>query len=67
MRVATPSDVKAPEEEAEEAIPVPVPPTDRWLEAPTSSPPHWLTRLECLQKGLQDVRCQIGGAPEDER
>ncbi|KAL0456068.1 UNVERIFIED_CONTAM: hypothetical protein Slati_0946000 [Sesamum latifolium] len=26
-----------------------------------------MTRLECLQKGLQDVQCQVGGAPEDER
>ncbi|KAL0411499.1 UNVERIFIED_CONTAM: hypothetical protein Slati_3739600 [Sesamum latifolium] len=70
-RVATPSDVEAPEEEAEEVIPVPVPPTGRRLEAPPpvpqEVPPHWLARLECLQKGLQDVRCQIGGAPEDER
>ncbi|KAL0454820.1 UNVERIFIED_CONTAM: Pro-Pol polyprotein [Sesamum latifolium] len=70
-RVATPSDVEAPEEEAEEAIPAPVSPTDRRLEAPTpvpqEVPPHWLARLEYLQKGLQDVQCQIGGSPEDER
>ncbi|KAL0405124.1 UNVERIFIED_CONTAM: hypothetical protein Slati_3826300 [Sesamum latifolium] len=70
-RVATPSDVEALEEEAEEAIPVPMPPTGKRLETPPpvpqEVPPHWLARLECLQKGLQDVRCQIGGAPEDER
>ncbi|KAL0445239.1 UNVERIFIED_CONTAM: hypothetical protein Slati_2246600 [Sesamum latifolium] len=73
MRVATPSDVEAREEEAEEPIPVPVPvpPTGRRLEAPPpvpqEVPPYWLAHLECLQKGLQDVQCQIGGAPEDER
>ncbi|KAL0395046.1 UNVERIFIED_CONTAM: hypothetical protein Slati_4470800 [Sesamum latifolium] len=30
-------------------------------------PPQWLARLEHLQKGLQDVKYQIEGAPEDER
>ncbi|KAL0448744.1 UNVERIFIED_CONTAM: Pro-Pol polyprotein [Sesamum latifolium] len=70
-RMATPSDLEAPKEEAEEVIPVPVPPTGRRLEAPPPVPQevphHWLARLERLQKGLEDVRCQIGGAPEDER
>ncbi|KAL0448636.1 UNVERIFIED_CONTAM: hypothetical protein Slati_1420000 [Sesamum latifolium] len=44
MRMATPSDVEAPEEEAEEAIPVPVVPIGRRLEAPLpvpqEVPPH---------------------------
>ncbi|KAL0417248.1 UNVERIFIED_CONTAM: hypothetical protein Slati_3556700 [Sesamum latifolium] len=70
-RVATPSDVEAPEEEAEEAIRVPVPPAGGRLEAPPpipqEVPPHWLARIKYLQKGLQDVRCQIGGVLEDER
>ncbi|KAL0405503.1 UNVERIFIED_CONTAM: hypothetical protein Slati_3864200 [Sesamum latifolium] len=70
-RLATPSDVEAPEEEAEEAIRVPVPPAGGRLEAPPpvpqEVPPHWLARIEYLQKGLQDVRYQIGGVPEDER
>ncbi|KAL0295096.1 UNVERIFIED_CONTAM: hypothetical protein Sradi_6853100 [Sesamum radiatum] len=29
--------------------------------------PQWLARLEHLQKGLQDVKYQIEGVPEDER
>ncbi|KAL0420832.1 UNVERIFIED_CONTAM: hypothetical protein Slati_3106100 [Sesamum latifolium] len=70
-RMATPSDVDAPEEEAEEVIPVPVPPMGRRQEAPPpvpqEVPPQWLARLECLQKGLQDVQYQIRGVPKDER
>ncbi|KAL0401833.1 UNVERIFIED_CONTAM: hypothetical protein Slati_4213200 [Sesamum latifolium] len=70
-RVATPSDVEAPEEEPGEAVPVPAPPTVRRLDIPSSIPQefptHWLARLECLQKGLQDVQYQIGGAPKEER
>ncbi|KAL0456178.1 UNVERIFIED_CONTAM: hypothetical protein Slati_0957000 [Sesamum latifolium] len=34
---------------------------------PQEVPAHWLARLECLQKGLQDVQYQIGGAAEEER
>ncbi|KAL0409487.1 UNVERIFIED_CONTAM: hypothetical protein Sradi_1883100 [Sesamum radiatum] len=37
------------------------------LPEPQGVPPHWLARLEYLQKGLQDVKYQIEGAPEDER
>ncbi|KAL0461186.1 UNVERIFIED_CONTAM: hypothetical protein Slati_0006200 [Sesamum latifolium] len=56
-RVAILADVEAPEEEAKEAVPAPVPPTGRRLEAPAPVP----------KEGLQDVQHQIGGAPEDER
>ncbi|KAL0289362.1 UNVERIFIED_CONTAM: hypothetical protein Sangu_2617600 [Sesamum angustifolium] len=45
---ATPSDMDAPEEEAEGDIPVPLPPQD--------VPPQWLAHFECLQKGLQNVQ-----------
>ncbi|KAL0402334.1 UNVERIFIED_CONTAM: hypothetical protein Slati_4263300 [Sesamum latifolium] len=58
-RVATPSDIDAPKEEAERNIPVPIPPADRRqgapLSAPQEVPPQWLARFECLQKGLQEV------------
>ncbi|KAL0355339.1 UNVERIFIED_CONTAM: hypothetical protein Sradi_3980800 [Sesamum radiatum] len=37
------------------------------LPEPQEVPPQWLARLEHLQKGLQDVKHQIEGAPEDER
>ncbi|KAL0448296.1 UNVERIFIED_CONTAM: hypothetical protein Slati_1386000 [Sesamum latifolium] len=70
-RIATPSDVEALEEEPREAVPVPPPPTVWRLDIPSSIPQefpaHWLAHLECLQKGLQDVQYQIGGAPEEER
>ncbi|KAL0452890.1 UNVERIFIED_CONTAM: hypothetical protein Slati_1267100 [Sesamum latifolium] len=69
--VATPSDVEAPEEEAGEKAPVPVPLAGRrWeipLPEPQEVPPQWLARFEHLQKGLQDVKYQIEGAREDER
>ncbi|KAL0286093.1 UNVERIFIED_CONTAM: hypothetical protein Sangu_2748200 [Sesamum angustifolium] len=45
-------------------------PQDRDLPPPTGpegGPPQWLARLECLQKGLQDIQYQIAGPPEDER
>ncbi|KAL0411744.1 UNVERIFIED_CONTAM: hypothetical protein Slati_3764100 [Sesamum latifolium] len=51
-RVATPSDVEAPEEKAGEEAPVPVPPGDRRRETliPESQevPPQWLARFEHL-------------------
>ncbi|KAL0456046.1 UNVERIFIED_CONTAM: hypothetical protein Slati_0943800 [Sesamum latifolium] len=51
-RIATPSDVGAPEEEPGEAVPIPAPPTVRRLDIPSSIPQefpaHWLARLECL-------------------
>ncbi|KAL0411246.1 UNVERIFIED_CONTAM: hypothetical protein Slati_3714300 [Sesamum latifolium] len=69
-RVATPSDIDAPEEEAKGDIPVPITPADRRQGAPPSAPqevpPQWLARFKCLQKGLQDVQHQIGGTPDDE-
>ncbi|KAL0434520.1 UNVERIFIED_CONTAM: hypothetical protein Slati_2786300 [Sesamum latifolium] len=70
-RVATPSDADIPEEEAGEEAPVPVPLMGRRREIPLPEPqevpPQWLARLEHLQKGLQDVKYQIEGTPEDER
>ncbi|KAL0416822.1 UNVERIFIED_CONTAM: hypothetical protein Slati_3514100 [Sesamum latifolium] len=70
-RVATPSDIDATEEEAEGDVVVPVPLADMRQGAPPLAPqevpPQWLARFECLQKGLQDVQYQIGGAPNDER
>ncbi|KAL0420578.1 UNVERIFIED_CONTAM: hypothetical protein Slati_3080700, partial [Sesamum latifolium] len=70
-RIAIPSDVEAPEEEPGEAVPVPAPPIVRRLDMPSTVPQevpaHSLARLEYLQKGLQDVLYQIGGAPEEER
>ncbi|KAL0455732.1 UNVERIFIED_CONTAM: hypothetical protein Slati_0912400 [Sesamum latifolium] len=70
-RIATPSDVEAPDEEPGEAVPIPAPPIIRRLDVsssvPQEFPAHWLACLECLQKGLQDVQYQIGGAPEEER
>ncbi|KAL0411146.1 UNVERIFIED_CONTAM: Polyprotein P3 [Sesamum latifolium] len=70
-RVAPPPEADAPDEEDEEEIPVPVPPAGKRrnvpLPEPQEVPPQWLARLEHLQKGLQDVKYQIEGAPEDER
>ncbi|KAL0427863.1 UNVERIFIED_CONTAM: hypothetical protein Slati_2961100 [Sesamum latifolium] len=70
-RVAPPPEADALDEEDEEEIPVPVPPAGRRhnvpLPEPQEMPPQWLARLEHLQKGLQDVKYQIEGAPEDER
>ncbi|KAL0439540.1 UNVERIFIED_CONTAM: hypothetical protein Slati_2437000 [Sesamum latifolium] len=70
-RVAPPPEADAPDEEDEEEIPVPVPPAGRRhnvpLLEPQETPPQWLARLEHLEKGLQDVKYQIEGAPEDER
>ncbi|KAL0405118.1 UNVERIFIED_CONTAM: hypothetical protein Slati_3825700 [Sesamum latifolium] len=70
-RVAPPPEADAPDEEDEEEIPVPVLPAGRRrnvpLPEPQEVPPQWLARLEYLQKGLQDVKYQIEGAPEDER
>ncbi|KAL0400432.1 UNVERIFIED_CONTAM: hypothetical protein Sradi_2386500 [Sesamum radiatum] len=69
-RVATPFDIDTPEEKAEGNIHVPVPPADRRQWAPPSAPqevpPQWFARFECLQKDLQEVQHQIGGAPDDE-
>ncbi|KAL0455792.1 UNVERIFIED_CONTAM: hypothetical protein Slati_0918400 [Sesamum latifolium] len=70
-RLAPPPEVEVLEEESEEEIPVPVPPEGRRhnipFPEPQEVPPQWLARLEHLQKGLQDVKYQIEGAPEDER
>ncbi|KAL0395048.1 UNVERIFIED_CONTAM: hypothetical protein Slati_4471000 [Sesamum latifolium] len=70
-RVAPPPEADALDDEDEEEIPVPVPPAGRRhnvpLPEPQKVPPQWLARLEHLQKGLQDVKYQIEGAPEDER
>ncbi|KAL0439156.1 UNVERIFIED_CONTAM: hypothetical protein Slati_2398600 [Sesamum latifolium] len=59
------------EEEGEEEAPVPVLPAGRRRDIPRPEPPEvppqWLARLDHLQKGLQDVKYQIEGAPEDER
>ncbi|KAL0427696.1 UNVERIFIED_CONTAM: hypothetical protein Slati_2944400 [Sesamum latifolium] len=69
-RIATPSDVEALDEEPEEAVPVPAPPIIRRLDIPSmvpqEVPAHWLARLECLQKGLEDVQYQIGEPPGGE-
>ncbi|KAL0455097.1 UNVERIFIED_CONTAM: hypothetical protein Slati_0848900 [Sesamum latifolium] len=70
-RLAPPAEADDPEEEDKEDAPVPVPPAgkrhDILLPGPQEVPPQWLARLEHLQKGLQDVKYQIEGAPEDER
>ncbi|KAL0433683.1 UNVERIFIED_CONTAM: hypothetical protein Slati_2702600 [Sesamum latifolium] len=69
--VATLSDVEAPDEEAGEEAPVPVPLAGRRWEIPLPEhqevPPQWLAHFEHLQKGLQDVKYQIEGAPKDDR
>ncbi|KAL0410826.1 UNVERIFIED_CONTAM: hypothetical protein Slati_3672300 [Sesamum latifolium] len=70
-RLAPPPEAEVLEEEGEEEAPVPVLPAGRRRDIPRHEPPEvppqWLARLEHLQKGLQDVKYQIEGAPEDER
>ncbi|KAL0463069.1 UNVERIFIED_CONTAM: hypothetical protein Slati_0194500 [Sesamum latifolium] len=70
-RIATPSDVDVPEEEAEEDAPVSAPPIagrqGALPLAPQEVPPQWLPHLEPLQKGLQNIRYRIEGAREDEQ
>ncbi|KAL0444036.1 UNVERIFIED_CONTAM: hypothetical protein Slati_2126300 [Sesamum latifolium] len=70
-RLTPPPEADVPEEEDEEEALVPVPPAGRRrdipLPGPQEVPPQWLVRLEQLQKGLQDVKYQIEGAPEDKR
>ncbi|KAL0453048.1 UNVERIFIED_CONTAM: hypothetical protein Slati_1282900, partial [Sesamum latifolium] len=70
-RLTPPREANAPEEEVEEEAPVPMPPIGRRREIPLPGPqevpPQWLARLEHLQKGLQDVKCRIEGALEDEQ
>ncbi|KAL0313319.1 UNVERIFIED_CONTAM: hypothetical protein Sradi_5731200 [Sesamum radiatum] len=69
-RKGPPPAADAPDEEDKGEIPVPVPPEGRRRNIPLPEPqevsPQWLARLEHLQKGLQDVKYQIEGAPEDE-
>ncbi|KAL0313320.1 UNVERIFIED_CONTAM: hypothetical protein Sradi_5731300 [Sesamum radiatum] len=71
LRVAPPPEADALNEEDEGEILAPVPPASRRrnvpLPGPQEVPPQWLARLEHLQKGLQDMKYQIEGAPEDER
>ncbi|KAL0454885.1 UNVERIFIED_CONTAM: hypothetical protein Slati_0827700 [Sesamum latifolium] len=70
-RLAPPPEAEVLEEESEEEAPVPVLPAGRRRDIPRPEPPEvppqWLARLEHLQKGLQDMKYQIEGAPEDER
>ncbi|KAL0416110.1 UNVERIFIED_CONTAM: hypothetical protein Slati_3442900 [Sesamum latifolium] len=70
-RSAPPPETEVLEEEGEEEAPVPVLPAGRRRDIPRPEPPEvppqWLARLEHLQKGLQDVKYQIEGTPEDER
>ncbi|KAL0411876.1 UNVERIFIED_CONTAM: hypothetical protein Slati_3777300 [Sesamum latifolium] len=70
-QLAPPPEAEVLEEEGEEEAPVPVLPAGRRRDIPRPEPPEvppqWLARLEHLQKGLQDVKYQIEGAPEDER
>ncbi|KAL0443541.1 UNVERIFIED_CONTAM: hypothetical protein Slati_2076800 [Sesamum latifolium] len=70
-RLAPPPEAEVLEEEGEEEAPVPVLPAGRRRDIPQPEPPEvplqWLARLEHLQKGVQDVKYQIEGAPEDER
>ncbi|KAL0433289.1 UNVERIFIED_CONTAM: hypothetical protein Slati_2663200 [Sesamum latifolium] len=71
LRLTLPPEANVPEEEVKEEAPVAVPPTGRGREIPLPGPqevpPQWLARLEHLQKGLQDVKYRIEGAPEDEQ
>ncbi|KAL0289138.1 UNVERIFIED_CONTAM: hypothetical protein Sradi_7079900 [Sesamum radiatum] len=70
-RTAPPPEADTAGEEDEGEIPIPVLPAARRrnvpLPEPHEVPPQWLARLEHLQKGLQDVKYQIEGTPEDER
>ncbi|KAL0447351.1 UNVERIFIED_CONTAM: hypothetical protein Slati_1863000 [Sesamum latifolium] len=70
-RLAPPPEAEVLEEEGAEEAPVPVLPAGRRRDIPrpepSEVPPQWLAHLEHLQKGLQDVKYQIEGAPEDER
>ncbi|KAL0355873.1 UNVERIFIED_CONTAM: hypothetical protein Sradi_4034200 [Sesamum radiatum] len=70
-RIATPSDVDIPEEEAEEHAPMLAPLIAERQGAPPLAPQdvitQWFARFEHLQKELQDVRYRIEGAPEDEQ
>ncbi|KAL0453914.1 UNVERIFIED_CONTAM: hypothetical protein Slati_1369500 [Sesamum latifolium] len=70
-RLAPPPEAEVLEKEGEEEALVPVLPAGRRRDiprpVPPEVPPQWLARLEHLQKGLQDVKYQIEGAPEDER
>ncbi|KAL0303126.1 UNVERIFIED_CONTAM: hypothetical protein Sradi_6180700 [Sesamum radiatum] len=71
LRIALPPEANVPGEEDEGEIPISVLPAGRRrnvpLPEPHEVPPQWLARLEPLQKGLQNVKYQIEGAPEDER
>ncbi|KAL0345686.1 UNVERIFIED_CONTAM: hypothetical protein Sradi_4399900 [Sesamum radiatum] len=70
-RIAPPPEADAPGEEDEGEIPIPMLPAGRRrnvpLPEPHEVPPQWLACLEHLHKGLQDMKYQIEGAPEDER
>ncbi|KAL0415866.1 UNVERIFIED_CONTAM: hypothetical protein Slati_3418500 [Sesamum latifolium] len=70
-RLAPPHEAEVLEEEGEEEALAPVLPAGKRRDIPRPEPPEvppqWLARLEHLQKGLQDVKYQIEGAPEDER
>ncbi|KAL0327476.1 UNVERIFIED_CONTAM: hypothetical protein Sangu_1825600 [Sesamum angustifolium] len=60
VRVAILSDVDVPEDKAEESATVPTPPVVARQGPPQLTPqevhPQWLARLECFQKGLQDIQ-----------
>ncbi|KAL0386686.1 UNVERIFIED_CONTAM: hypothetical protein Slati_4587200 [Sesamum latifolium] len=70
-RTTTPSDVDVPEEVAEEGALVHVLPLAErqgpLIVVSQKVPPQWLARLECLQKGLQDIRYKIAGTPSEEQ
>ncbi|KAL0381940.1 UNVERIFIED_CONTAM: hypothetical protein Slati_4608200 [Sesamum latifolium] len=69
-RLAPPPEAEVLEEEGEEEAPVPVLPAGRRRDIPDLNLRRCLRNgslLEHLQKGLQDVKYQIEGAPEDER
>ncbi|KAL0440527.1 UNVERIFIED_CONTAM: hypothetical protein Slati_2535700 [Sesamum latifolium] len=70
-RVMTSFKVTAPEQ-ADPALAAPRPnnadgPTTQLPTQMGEVPPQWLARLECLQKGLQDVQYQVMGAPSEEQ
>ncbi|KAL0444278.1 UNVERIFIED_CONTAM: hypothetical protein Slati_2150500 [Sesamum latifolium] len=70
-RLAPPPKAEVLEKKSEEEAPVLVLPAGRRRDIPRPEPSEvplqWLAHLEHLQKGLQDVKYQIEGAPEDER